>query len=353
MRLQTIKDGRSAAIGCVNILTVLLIVLLIAPLVFADDANPAAPAALEQPFARVGDVLITRGEYEQAFALAMRTRYYHGAPPEGERETIRESVANDLITRAALLQEAARLGLNPDYAEIQAKLDKYAARYGDSERWKSAGAEMLEAVKRRLAEDDLLLQLETQARDVEPETDDDPRAYYDANLDKFTEPAQHRISLILLAVDPSSPPAVRDAATEEAARLVQKLDEGADFAELAKLHSGHASASAGGDMGYLHLGMLNAQAEAALAELKVGQVSAPIRILEGVAVMRLEHRKPERIRDYDEVLERVRDLWRRDRSEEAWEQYRSRIREQTSVERFGEQEPASAVRTGPRPNRLS
>ena len=102
--------------------------------------------------------------------------------------------------------------------------------------------------------------------------------------------------------------------------LGERLADGADFAELASLHSSDSTAQQGGDMGYLHAGMLSPDAEAAVAQLDVGGISEPVRVLEGMAIFKLVDRRPEQLRSFDDVRERATELWIRQAGEERWQQ---------------------------------
>lgn len=297
-------------------------------------AADTAVAGMEQDaasFANVGSVTITVEEYNKALLQASRSRFYHGTPPEGEMDRLREDVAREVISRELLLQEAGRLGLRADEAVIAANIAEFDRRYADSPRWKEQRETMIVPLERHYREQDLLRQLEARVRAVAPPDTARLRAYYDANHDKFTEPMQHRVSVILLRVDPSSPKEVWDAALQEGGRLVDSLASGADFAELARLHSADVSSAQGGDMGYLHAGMLSPAAEEVIAALAPGEVSAPTRLLEGVAVLRLEDRKPAQLRAFADVSDRARELMLREQSDLAWQRLQEELWEKTPI----------------------
>ena len=283
-------------------------------------------------FARVGDTVITQQEFSQTLQRETRQRFYHFQPPADQADAFRREVAENLVTRVLLLQEAKRRGLEPNDLDIQEQLDGYAKRYADRPRWEQEGGRLMASLKVYLEQQDRLQQLERQVREVAPPSEAQLLEFYRANPDKFTEPAQHRVSVILLKVDPSASGEVWKAAEQEGAQLVKRLRGGADFAELAALHSGDNSAQNGGDMGYLHTGMLTAAAEAVLEKLDVGAVSDPTRMLEGVAIFRIEDRKPASLHDFAAVRARAQDLWVRERGEEAWETLKQRLRASTPIE---------------------
>lgn len=295
-------------------------------LLFAAEATAADAAAA---FARVGDVVITQKDYDDAFAIAARNKFYHGKPPEAEVAKLQREVGDALVNDVLLLREAQRRKIRPDGAAVQKQLDAYEARYGKSEMWQKNKATMLPPLKKKLERDSVLDQLNALVRKVPEPSAAQIQAYYNQHKDKFTEPEQVRVSMILLKVDPSSPQAKWNAATEEGTAIVRRLRGGAEFAELAKLHSGDASAAKGGDLGYLHRGMLPEPAQVALDKLQPGAVSDPVLLLEGVVVLRLDARKSPKLNPLPAVQQRAHDLLMRDQSDQAWSGLIARLRKDT------------------------
>ena len=293
-------------------------------------AAPAAPAAPVAPakvgstagpnavFAKVGDTVITRKEYDEAFASASRGKFYHGKPPENEIAVLQREVGDKLVARVLLLREAKRRGLRPDAAEIQKTVQTYEQRYANSEQWKKNRAQVLPGLTARLEEDNILSQLEAATRANVKADEKDAKAYFAKNPEKFTEPEKLRVSAILLKVDPSSPKETWVKADEEAKGFVKQLHGGADFAELARKHSADPSAKQGGDMGYLHEGMLPDGTQEVLSKLKAGETTETLRLLEGIAVFRMVDRKPAQAHPFDNVKVRAQELAQRDQSEAAW-----------------------------------
>ncbi len=270
-------------------------------------------------FAKVAGEAITRVEYDTAVNAAQRQRFYHGRVDDARLAELRHQVAGELIDRVLVRQEALRQGLKVDPAAIDKQVTQDLGRY----RLQAVTHEQLQHLDqmlRRLATERLLRQgLEQKVKAVAEPSESEVRAYYVQHLDKFTTPSQVRVALILLKVAPSAPAESWAAAQQEALRLQQKLAAGADFAELALLHSSDASAERGGDLGFVHQGMLAVEAQGVVDALKIGEVSAPVGLLQGLALFKLLERQSEVVNPFGIVNVRAAGLLQRELSEQAWE----------------------------------
>jgi peptidyl-prolyl cis-trans isomerase SurA len=156
-------------------------------------------------------------------------------------------------------------------------------------------------------------------------TDQDVTDFYNANKQQFNvaEP-QYRIAQIV--VTPRKEPQIRnrknDDATNEAEAvrkvkmLMDRLNSGADFAQLAMDYSEDMnSAATGGDLGYVPESALN-QSDPALKKivigLKPGQVSPPIQLKEGYRILKLITRESPGLRGISDpqVQQTIRDTLR-------------------------------------------
>lgn len=281
---------------------------------------PQSTAAAAQPavFATVGESVITQDEYNAAFNTATRAKFYHGKPPDSEIAVLQREVGDKLVARILLEREAKRRGIRADDAEIQKIVQTYDKRYAGSEQWKQNKAKLLPPLLLRLEQDNQLSQLEQIVRTSVKPSQSQVKAYYAAHQDKFTEPEQLRVSVILLKVDPSAPSATWKKTEELAQAIAKRARGGEDFAALARQHSADESAKQGGDMGYLHIGMLPDGTQAALAKLKAGEITDSLRLLQGQAIFLLSDRKIAKLHDFERVKVRAQELAQREQGERAW-----------------------------------
>ncbi len=293
----------------------------------------AAPAGAEKTtvFAIVGETVIGTAQYDAALAAAHRQRFYHRQAPESQVQALRREVGDQLIDRVLLDAETRRRGITADQAQVDKLLAGYESRYRDSPQWPRIQAEKLPGLKRELERRNVAERFENQVREVPEPTDAQLAAFYERHRDRFVEPERFKLSLILLKVDPSSTRAIWDKAHEEAAAIRERLVRGGDFAEAARLRSGDASAERGGDMGYLHRGMLPDGLAEQLDKVAPGAISEPLKMLEGIALIRVDDRRPAQTRSLVEVRERAVQLWRREEGERQWQALIADLRRRTQI----------------------
>lgn len=283
-------------------------------------------------FAIINGEAISATNYLSALNRGMRQRFYHGHPPAEEVNKFRREIADKMVDDILLLQEAKRRGVKPDYKAVEQQLNNYERRYESSEQWQSRREKLLPVLRSQLENQSMLERIKEEMRQAPAPDDSAVQKFYKDNPEKFTTPLKRQVSLILLKVDPSSAGTVWDSARSEAQELIDKIKGGEDFSELARIHSGDAkSAQNGGDMGYLHKGMLAAEVEAALDQMKAGEISAPITTLQGVVIARLVSVTEAKLNSYASVKQRASDLLRRDMSENKYEQQLEMLRSKASV----------------------
>ena len=304
---------------------------LLGGLAFAADASPAQSHGEETVYATVNGKPILIRDYANAFNATMRQKFYHGKVPEGQMAEVREQVTNQMVQRILLIDEATKRGIVPDNGKVAGQVAGYEAQYKASPVWQENRERLLPGLQAQLAEQSMLEQLEQQVRKAPEPTEEDVRAFYAGHQELFTEPEKLHLSAIVLAVDPAAPKMAWDQARSEAAAIHARLLGGADFAETARLHSNGKEAEQGGDLGYVHRGMLPEALQQKIDELTVGVVAEPLTILEGVAIFRLDERKTPKLRAFADVSERARDLALRERQEVAWASLLSGLRSAAQV----------------------
>jgi peptidyl-prolyl cis-trans isomerase SurA len=113
--------------------------------------------------------------------------------------------------------------------------------------------------------------------------------------------------------------------------LRERIRQGADFAELARLNSDDASASRGGDLGWILPGDTVPQFEQAMNALALHEVSTPVRTPFGYHLIEVLERRTADVTTDRKRLEARRVLGAR-RADEAYEEWVRQLRDRAYVE---------------------
>lgn len=148
-------------------------------------------------------------------------------------------------------------------------------------------------------------------------TDEAVRARYDKEIANTPPVNEIKASHILVKTE------------EEARAIIKALDEGADFAELAKEKSTDGAAANGGDLGFFGPGRMVPEFEKAAFALEVGAYSKePVQTQFGYHVIMVTDKRVQQPPAFEQVKEQVRSLLFRELYFEAV----SKLREGAEIE---------------------
>nr|WP_170539743.1 peptidylprolyl isomerase [Ruegeria arenilitoris] len=235
-----------------------------------------------------------------SLALAAMMALPVAAETEPSADTVVARVNGDEITLGHVIATAA--GLPPQYQQLEdevlyqfivEQLIQQQLLSQEQDELTRLNALMLTNEERSLK----AVQTVNQITDAEV-TDDAIQAAYDAQFADFQGEDEFNASHILVATE------------EEAKEIKAQLDDGADFAELAKEKSTGPSGPNGGALGWFGKGQMVPEFEQAVIGLEKGQVSDPVQTQFGWHVVVLNDKRkseaPEFAAVRDELAQSVR-----------------------------------------------
>ncbi len=136
-------------------------------------------------------------------------------------------------------------------------------------------------------------------------SDADVQAYYDNNLDRYTEEVDLRVSHILLRTQDAELAEVQ----AQAESIAAEARNGADFAELARRYSeDEGTRDAGGDLGRITRGQMVPEFEGAAFALEQDEVSDPVTSMFGVHVIKATEKTGGATQTLDDVRDSIVDI---------------------------------------------
>ncbi len=120
-------------------------------------------------------------------------------------------------------------------------------------------------------------------------------------------------------------------ARERIVKILDRIENKADFADVARLQSEDGSAAKGGDLGWLSPGDTVPEFEKAMDALKPGQVSAPVRSPFGWHLIQVLERRSQDMSQQQQRL-RARQALREQKAEEAYLEWTRQLRDSIFVD---------------------
>jgi parvulin-like peptidyl-prolyl isomerase len=308
-------------------------VLLSAALIAAEVA---AAETVERIVAKVNGRIITLSELEQEVRTTLE-RLGPAPTPEEEQarlDELRPEALNRMIDNMLVLQVAEERGLR-----VPARFFEEWKKNAMEQMKLSSEDEFLRQVElqgttvdtiRKQFEESLLLQevrrmeVDSKVSVSEPEIGE----RYREHIAEYTEPSKVRLREIVVKFDSKT----EVDQGQKARRLLQEIRQGADFAEVARMHSESSSREAGGDLSFFEKGELTDALEKAAFALSPGEVSDVIRMESAFYIIRVEEKVEEKVKTLEEVRSEVADAIFQEKMNAQLEKYIQQLRERAIVE---------------------
>lgn len=277
-------------------------IFIIAVLVFFNLTSPAQESeakVVDEVVAQVNEGVITLSQVKREMNEAIDSFVKEGKTPEVARtevEAKRGELIASIINEELLMQKGKEMGVEADvdaqingrFLEImkQQNIKTLDALYKAMEATNVDPQSIREMWRKQITRD-IVLQREVSSKIYFGFSPKELKAYYETNKAKFTKPETIAMSEIFLGFAGRDETAVR----EKAKQLVTQLRAGADFAKLAAENSDRPNVKeTKGKVGTLNIKDLDKTFAEPLKNVKVGGISEPIELPEGIEILRVDER---------------------------------------------------------------
>ena len=316
----------------------LLLALIIGLVPLCLHGQSGAVVPLNGIVARVNDTVITRKEVLTAIRseLEFLERRYGDKPETFEQKAreLRSNAVRDLVERQLILHEFKTGGFNLPDSYIEDQIAKDTRNYGNRlTLTKTLQAEGLtfENYRQRIRERVILSAM------VDHFIPRDPvispfkiETYYKENQDKFKLEDQVKLRMIVITNRPNDALAAKTMAQE----ILAKLDEGAPFAEMAKIYSQGSQSAEGGDWGWVERSVLREDLADAAFSLKAGERSGVVERPHGCYIMLVEEAKLAHIRPLSEAREEIETILKNQETKRLHDKWIERLKTKSFVQYF-------------------
>ncbi|MEI6418169.1 MAG: peptidylprolyl isomerase, partial [Sphingomonadales bacterium] len=233
----------------------------------------------------VNGEVITDTDVDQRLNLVVAAN--GGKISDEEMQRLRLQVMRNLIDEQLQLQEAASNDIRIAEADVQRSFDRIAQNFKRTpkqfEQYLRDNGSSPAAIKAQIRGE--MAWSRVLRRKVEPFInvgDDEVQAIVD-KLNAAKGKDEFHVGEIFLSATPEN----QEQVLTDAARIVGQIRGGASFVAYARQFSEASTASLGGDLGWVRTEQLNDAVAPAVTALTPGQVSDPIAVTGGVAIMAL------------------------------------------------------------------
>ena len=218
-----------------------------------------------------------------------------------ERDDEFRGYARDNITfRAFLTQEAQRTIPEPGAEEVTRAFDKLKDEHGGGDQFYASVG--LSPEQDGLIQRDLSVNLQVESlrdsacQSLPAPTEAECRAYYEGNIEQFSDEDEVRASHIFKSVRETEK---REAIFKALCEVRQRLVDGADFTELAREHSDKPEEEI--DLGFFKRGELMDEFEIVTFSMKAGEVSPVFATQHGFHLAKVTERKAGQPKPFESV----------------------------------------------------
>lgn len=299
-------------------------------------AQQPVPRAMNGIAALVNESIITRQEVNEYIGASEEVlrRTFARDPDELERRLskMREDGTEQLIERQLILHEYKTAGYNYPESIIEDRIqDRVKQRYRDRVTLMQGLREMgitSETFHKQQREEILIIamrQLKTPHDTlISPQK---IRDYYERHQTNWMVGEEVKLRMIVLNKPPGDTGAVRQLADE----ILRKINEGAAFAEMAKIHSDGPYKAAGGERGWVERDSDRKELSDVAFALKPGEHSGVIDLPDSCWLMLVEDRRAARAKSLTEVRDQIERQLRIEESIRQERKWLKRLREKSFV----------------------
>ena len=291
---------------------------------------------VERIVAKVNGRIITKTQLDKEYQMLIERLGPAPTPEEEQRRRteLRLEVLDSMIDTMLILQIAEERGLQvpPRYFQEWKENIKKEMNLETEEDFLRAieiqgltEADLQANFERNLLTQEIRrMEVENKINIAQPEIE----KYYREHITDYTEPSKVRIREVVVKFEAGG----EAEAEQRARRLLQDIQQGADFAEVARRHSDASSKEAGGDLGFFEQRELAEPLAAVAFEMAPGDISDLIRMDTSFRIIRVEEKTEEKTMTLDSVYNDIGNALRDELLQEQTEKFLKLLREQAIVE---------------------
>ena len=288
---------------------------------------------------RVNGEEITRGDIAKALQQSM-ARFGGQVPPEQLQQIqaqllprIKDSLITEKLLSAAVVTEKVEVSaedLSNALARISESLPEGETLESALQKENLSLDKMKEDLTKQLAIQKLL---ESKVESISEATEEDAKAFYDSNPEKFEKPEAVTASHILIKFDESDTDETKAAKKAKLEKIRADIIAGSNtFENAAGEFSDCPSKAQGGSLGSFEKGKMVPEFEVAAFSQEVGEVGDVIETKFGYHIIKVSEHQDAGVISFDEAKDRIIEFLSGQKKQEAVKNYLKELRDEATIE---------------------
>jgi peptidyl-prolyl cis-trans isomerase SurA len=297
--------------------------------------NPLFAQTVDKIIAVVDNEIITQTDVDRVLATVEAAKGASGqdlSQLEQDLKKIRENVINQMIEEKLILSEAKKLDIKVDETKIDARIEKIKQSFSSAEEFEMALATQGLTIKdlRDRFHDQEIMRVAVDYF-VRSKIDIDPqeiKQFYQSRKNMLMHPEKARVRSILIKIDRKQN---EYQALQKAKEVLERLNMGEQFIELARDYSQGANAAAGGALGIIEKGQLIKEIDQAIFSLQPGEFTDVIKTQSGYRIFKLEEKIAPSPLTFSEAQEKIRRILYKQRFAELFANWIEQLKQNADI----------------------
>ena len=308
----------------------------------AAPSKPVDTSTMPAVVARCNGEEITRDTLLQAARMmqAQIAQASRGRQVPPLDDAFYRQILDGMVAQELMLQDAKRQGVTVSDEELKPQMAALRRQFPDEATYKKT-LEKEGLTEKELAEklrNEAVVQkyVGTKVLTQVAVTDQAAREFYDKNQEKMQRPERAHLRHILVGVKPGTAEADKEKARDKAEGLLEKIQNGEDFAKLAAENSDDpGSRMRGGDLSWISRGQTVPPFEkAAFALTKPDELSGVVESQFGFHIIQLVEREAASAVPFEEARPRITEMLQKMQAEERLKAHVEGLKKKGKVETF-------------------
>ncbi len=284
--------------------------------VTVDLSPPRVPP--EKTVVTVNGEPLSLEEFDNEFRLMA---IHYSAVSEGDMRAIKRRLFEQVINRRLLVQEARKADLRMTQREIDETFREALSEMPNNYPQILKGWGVSEASwRRKLLQEKLARKLvDLKVNSKVQITPSEVEEYYWSHLSQYWKPEAIRARHLVVTHK------------GDLDRALKALKKGEEFSIIAESLSEGVEKSKGGDWGFMDIDRLDPAYLKTLADLKPGEVSAPLEDEFGYHLFQLIERRPRRMQSLEDVRDNIHDSLLREEQDRRFDQWMAGIKRKATI----------------------